>query len=747
MNSAELEVKVKYKADEASLRQANKKIESSSKSANSATQDTVYNMAQMKESLEAIRRLDAFSVLSKALDKVADKVKDVKEQFKNFKVNKDFAYTIPKYFFKGGFKDPVFEEVLAESNMSKTVFAWRMGITLIKRQFQSLGAVVKSVMAVVKASLMSVYGVLLLIIGVIASIVALVKTVNEMTKIGADIDDMAQKLQISNEKYQEWNYIMMMCGSSMNDLQTAMNGMVQRLKSVDQGSAEAIAGFQKLGISIYDASGNLRDNFELFEEAVEKLQQMEAGTERLVIAQQIFGRSASNLTILLNTSAKQMENIRRTQEVLGLEMSENAIRMSAVYQDAIDTMKQAGQSLKSVVMELFVQPFLNIVKAIIKAITYIKVFIQALFGLKTGNAVSDSVSEIGGTAENTEKKVNKLKRSLMGFDELNVVPSGETDSGIDTTDFGDMGLNNLKEDFDALFSEEELAKIEAFKQKIITFVDAFKNNPIVKGIITIGKQIFDGLKEIWNGIKEGVGGTLTEIWNLIVQVWQFIEPLIILAVDLAVGLIIPAINIILQTVKSVVGIVSAVIDAIIGIISGIWTMLEGFFTFLWGWLTGDMEMMVDGVETCLDGFLQFWDGLWGGVKRILSNVWDFIKEVIIGITDGISNVVDAIRDFFGIDKNTKTGYTFTGGYTYQAMATGGIVNSATPALVGEAGREAVLPLENNTGWMDILADRIIAKQTPPSKIVLQVGEKELGWATINGINKITEQTGQVQLVV
>lgn len=745
MNSAELEVKVKYKADEASLREANKKIESSSKSANSATQDTSASMAQMKESLEAIRRLDAFAVLQRSLEGVKKQFDHTKESFKWFKkdlvgVSKSLS-DIRSHINEEFGNDNIFVKMQAWSGTLKHN-------TRLADQFKnSLKQLITSTGNLIKSVLSSTLTKLLAIIVAIKSIIGLVRMVNEITKIGADIDDMAQKLQISNEKYQEWNYIMMMCGSSMNDLQTAMNGMVQRLKSVDQGSAEAIAGFQKLGISIYDATGNLRDNFELFEEAVEKLQQMEAGTERLVIAQQIFGRSASNLTILLNTSAKQMENIRRTQEVLGLSMSENAIRMSAVYQDAIDTMKQAGQSLKSVVMELFVQPFLNIVKAIIKAITYIKVFIQALFGLKGSNAVSDSVSEIGGTAENTEKKVNKLKRSLMGFDELNVVPSGETESADIGADFGDMGLNNLKEDFDALFSEEELAKIEAFKQKIITFVDAFKNNPIVKGIITIGKQIFDGLKEIWDGIKEGVGDTLTEIWNLIVQIWQYIEPLISFAVDLAVGLIIPAINIILQAVKSVVGIVSAVIDTIIGIISGIWTMLEGFFTFLWGWLTGDMEMMIDGVETSLDGFLQFWGSLWDGVKRILSNVWDFIKEVIVGITDGITNVVNAIRDFFGIDKNTKMGYTFTGGYTYQAMATGGIVNSATPALVGEAGREAVLPLENNTGWMDILADRIIAKQNTPSKIVLQVGEKELGWATINGINKITEQTGQVQLVV
>ena len=746
MNSAELEVKVKYKADEASLREANKKIESSSKSANSATQDTAESMAQVRSSLEAIKRLDALALLSSSFEKIKDQVEKTKESFKQYKEQIKASVGLFKYL-KYPVGSPEIQYMAKHLNIEPPLTKAKIALAILNQQLKNTKALFKQVGATAKAALTSIYGILLLIVAVIGSIVALVKTVNEMTKIGADIDDMAQKLQISNEKYQEWNYIMMMCGSSMNDLQTAMNGMVQRLKSVDQGSAEAIAGFQKLGISIYDATGNLRDNFELFEEAVEKLQQMEAGTERLVIAQQIFGRSASNLTILLNTSAKQMENIRRTQEVLGLSMSENAIRMSAVYQDAIDTMKQAGQSLKSVVMELFVQPFLNIVKAIIKAITYIKVFIQALFGLKGSSAVSDSVSEIGGTAENTEKKVNKLKRSLMGFDELNVVPSGETESADIGADFGDMGLNNLKEDFDALFSEEELAKIEAFKQKIIGFVDAFKNNPIVKGIITIGKQIFDGLKEIWEGIKEGVGNTLTEIWDLIVQIWQFIEPLIILAVDLAVGLIIPAINIILQAVKSVVGIVSAVIDTIIGIISGIWTMLEGFFTFLWGWLTGDMEMMIDGVETSLEGFLQFWGSLWDGVKRILGNVWDFIKEVIIGITDGISKVVDAIRDFFGIDSNKKTGYTFTGGYTYQAMATGGIVNSATPALVGEAGREAVLPLENNTGWMDILADRIIAKQNTPSKIVLQVGEKELGWATINGINKITEQTGQVQLVV
>lgn len=150
---------VEFKADTSDLDKAESKIKdiaSGSSATSKSTAATSANMGEVVGSLEAIKRLDAFSLLSQSLEKVADKIKDVKEQFKNFKVERELAYKLPKYFFKGGFKDPVFEEVLAESNMSKTVFAWKMGITLIKRQFQSLGAVVKSVGATIKAVLTSI---------------------------------------------------------------------------------------------------------------------------------------------------------------------------------------------------------------------------------------------------------------------------------------------------------------------------------------------------------------------------------------------------------------------------------------------------------------------------------------------------------------------------------------------------------------------------------------------------------------
>ena len=81
------------------------------------------------------------------------------------------------------------------------------------------------------------------------------------------------------------------------------------------------------------------------------------------------------------------------------------------------------------------------------------------------------------------------------------------------------------------------------------------------------------------------------------------------------------------------------------------------------------------------------------------------------------------------------------------MAKGGIVNSATLALFGEQGREAVIPLENNTEWMDVLANRIAERNNTPSKIVLMLDDKELGYASINSINGITKQTGKLQLAL
>ena len=89
--------------------------------------------------------------------------------------------------------------------------------------------------------------------------------------------------------------------------------------------------------------------------------------------------------------------------------------------------------------------------------------------------------------------------------------------------------------------------------------------------------------------------------------------------------------------------------------------------------------------------------------------------------------------------------------TIPKLAKGGIVDAPTIAMVGEAGKEAVMPLENNTGWITDLANKV-AERLPsqsstnnnndqPINFTIQVGQTTLGKIVIDSINKVQRQAG------
>lgn len=133
------------------------------------------------------------------------------------------------------------------------------------------------------------------------------------------------------------------------------------------------------------------------------------------------------------------------------------------------------------------------------------------------------------------------------------------------------------------------------------------------------------------------------------------------------------------------------------------------------------------------------DAVTNTVKKAINSVLSTAVNIINGFISAINFAIGIINAIPGvsISKLSKL--------SVPALAKGGIVDSATLAVIGERGKEAVLPLENNTGWIDMLADKLNERNGTPSKIVLMLDSKELGWANINSINNITRQTGALQL--
>lgn len=148
--------------------------------------------------------------------------------------------------------------------------------------------------------------------------------------------------------------------------------------------------------------------------------------------------------------------------------------------------------------------------------------------------------------------------------------------------------------------------------------------------------------------------------------------------------------------------------------------------------------------------VSYWAGKFNtikdGAKSAFNGVISIVENAINGIINKINLLSWEIPDWVPVVGGDTFGFNFKN-ISIPRLAEGGITNGSTLANIGERGKEAVLPLEHNTQWMDRLADRIAARNSAPTKVVLQVGEKELGWATIGAINGITKQTGGLQLAL
>lgn len=82
---------------------------------------------------------------------------------------------------------------------------------------------------------------------------------------------------------------------------------------------------------------------------------------------------------------------------------------------------------------------------------------------------------------------------------------------------------------------------------------------------------------------------------------------------------------------------------------------------------------------------------------VTDKVTSFVSKVVNSIVNTLNKFIRAINKLPGVNVSE---------IPVQKFAKGGIVDSATLSLVGEAGKEAVIPLERNTGWMKTMAQAI-----------------------------------------
>lgn len=408
-------------------------------------------------------------------------------------------------------------------------------------------------------------------------------------------------------------------------------------------------------------------------------------------------------------------------------------------------------------------------RSLYTALSYINAIMQAWFGINIfANSSAKAFKKMQSSAGGTAKSAKEIQKSLQGFDEMNILSDNSNSSsggggGIATPS---MDLSNMQGEIpewlkwiidnkDLILSVISGITVGLLAWKLgLDGIKALGIGVLISGIVytiqSLISYLNDGSWENFGKIIQGIGiallglaiiigsvpvavaGAITLIVGTIVKYWEQIKAFLQNGIDWLVsktdwvrdnfGIVGETIyNIFTSLLQGLLNIFDSLFTAIKGIFDGIIKFIKGVFTGNW--------------KQAWEGIKDIFFSVWNGIKGIVSSVWQFIKSVIYSLLNLVKGIVNTVWGVIkglinliigginalirGMNRLSFTAPDWVPGIggkrwgvnipQIPRLAKGGIISQPTQAIIGEAGREAVVPLENNMEWLDILADKLASK--------------------------------------
>ena len=176
-------------------------------------------------------------------------------------------------------------------------------------------------------------------------------------KSGAAADDLntlSKQTGISTQDLQKYAASADLVDVSVAALAKANQKLKKNMLAVQNGSKGQTEAFEKIGVSVTDSNGNLRDSEEVFQDVITALGSMENETERDALAMKLMGNSASELNPLIADQGETYKKVSDTLKKYNLDyIDQNTLDKANAFNDSLDTMKAIGTvAIQSIGSEL-----------------------------------------------------------------------------------------------------------------------------------------------------------------------------------------------------------------------------------------------------------------------------------------------------------------------------------------------------------------------------------------------------------
>lgn len=290
-------------------------------------------------------------------------------------------------------------------------------------------------------------------------------------------------------------------------------------------------------------------------------------------------------------------------------------------------------------------------------------------------------------------------------------------------------------------------KSESFRDDIVSILGNIATI-VQKVFLNIVAPIIDTVGEI---IMDFVGDVLKPLWNAWENVFQSIMGLLSDFLKFATPIFSTILDILGPIFKLALTVLRGTFDMVFSAIRGIIELadkticervnnireffrnlgewMEGTFGFKWknvfetvknvvkvfrdymGPIINSLEVVFLGLTSFISGvFSHNWRRAWFGVRQIFESIVSGLSHIFKA---PLNFMIDGINKFLsGIGKIKIPDWVpGVGGKGFSIpriprLAKGGIVSASTIANIGEAGTEAVIPLQRNTQGLDMIAEKI-----------------------------------------
>lgn len=184
---------------------------------------------------------------------------------------------------------------------------------------------------------------------VVAAVVKAEKALIDITKDAAAAADEVLTLSsttgLATDTIQELQYAADFIDVSLDTITGSMTKLTSAMGKANDGNADAIAKFDSLGISIYNADGSLRSAESVFYDTVDALGKISNETERDAAAMELLGKSAADLNPLIQQGSGALKELGQEAHDMGTVLDKEALASLGAVDDGLQKMKKTQEGV------------------------------------------------------------------------------------------------------------------------------------------------------------------------------------------------------------------------------------------------------------------------------------------------------------------------------------------------------------------------------------------------------------------